>query len=535
MPPRPIVNKAFAVGLLVAVCGAAFLVAFTFFRKGGYSERDSYVVFAYFEDATGLTWKSRVQIAGIPIGEVDRISLEGNRARLDLRIKKDIDLRADACVVKRYPSTLLPDALLDATPGSVRAPSLSSLPPAQREVKCVAEATSVAKLLDSLSKVATDIQGVTSELSTMVAGSQGSIREIINHLARVSANIDDSVSSGAEKVSAILDNTESFTGTLADVAGSDKERYRSIARNIESASSRLDDVLRNVQGLIGTGEAGQGGQAGELSKTVTEARSSLERLNHAIEQVDQIATSINQGKGIAGKLISDERLGNKLETSLEGVSDYVDRLVKLKLQVNLRSEWLLNQSGSKTYAGFALIPRPDKYYLFQVVNDPRGINTQTVETAITQTAAGTVTSTTTRVVNEQKWAFSLEFAKRYGPLALRIGLIENSGGAGADLFLLDDALKVSLDVFQFTRPERPTFPRAKLWVDYTFLKYVYLTAGIDDFLNAWKSGRYPGGPKFSIGQDVFFGGGIVFTDDDLKAIVTVAGSAITGGASNAKQ
>src|SRR6266568_4614801 len=107
---RPLLNKALAVGLLVAVCGVAFLVAFTFFRKGGYSEKDTYLVYTYYEDATGLTWKSRVQIAGIQVGEVERIGLSGNRARLDLRIKKDIDLRADACLTKRFPSTLLPDA-----------------------------------------------------------------------------------------------------------------------------------------------------------------------------------------------------------------------------------------------------------------------------------------------------------------------------------------------------------------------------------------------------------------------------------------
>ena len=61
-----------------------------------------------------------------------------------------------------------------------------------------------------------------------------------------------------------------------------------------------------------------------------------------------------------------------------------------------------------------------------------------------------------------------------------------------------------------------------------------VTAGTDDFLNSWQAGRYPGGPKFAIGQDVFFGGGIVFTDDDLKAIIGAAGSAVTSGAANAR-
>ena len=85
-----------------------------------------------------------------------------------------------------------------------------------------------------------------------------------------------------------------------------------------------------------------------------------------------------------------------------------------------------------------------------------------------------------------------------------------------------------------SRPDQPTFPRAKFWADYVFFKYVYATAGMDDFLNSWKAGRYPGGPKFAIGQDVFFGGGIVFTDDDLKAIIGAAGSAITGSGASVK-
>src|SRR5512144_675911 len=143
---RPLGNRALAVGLLAAVAGAAFLIAFTFFRKGGYSERDSYRVYAYYDDASGLSWKSRVQIAGIQVGEIEEIKLEDGRARLKMRAQKNIDVRADACLTKRFPSTLLPVALLDLAPGSAKAPSLRDLPEAQREIKCAMEAVSVAKL-----------------------------------------------------------------------------------------------------------------------------------------------------------------------------------------------------------------------------------------------------------------------------------------------------------------------------------------------------------------------------------------------------
>ena len=526
---RPLVNKAVAVGLLTSVCGVAFLIAFTFFRKGGYSERDSYVVFVNFVDATGLTWKSRVQIAGIQVGEVERIVLHGNLARLDLRIRKDIDIRADACVTKRFPSTLLPDALLDLAPGKTTAPSLRALPEDQREITCVNEGTTIAQLLDSMSKIATNVQGVSKELSEMVAGSEGSIRQIIANLDKMSASINETVQSGSNKVAAILDNTRALTGTLSGIAERDRERYHQIAENIESASERLDQVLQSAQQLLGNKD-------GDLRQSMSDARESLKHLNATLEQVQKVATEVGEGKSIAGKLLTDERLGQKFGDTVESVSDYVDRLSKLQIKVNLRSEWLLKESGAKTYAGFSLIPRPDKYYIFEIVNDPRGVSGQTVQNISAQTPTGTASTTTTTITNSQTVSFTLEFAKRFGPLTFRIGIIESSGGAGADLHLLDDALTLSMSLYQFDRfgPNPPTWPRAKLWADYNFLKYFYVTTGTDDFLNAWRAGHYPGGPKFSVGQDVFFGGGIVFTDDDLKSLMSVAGGAASGAASTAK-
>jgi phospholipid/cholesterol/gamma-HCH transport system substrate-binding protein len=528
---RPGLNRAFAVGVLVAVCGAAFLIAFTFFRKGGYSEKDTYIAFAYFEDATGLTWKSRVQIAGIQVGEVEKILLAGNRARLDLRIRKDIDLRTDACITKRFPSALLPDALLDAVPGA-GPKSLRDLTPEQREIKCVIEGTTVAKLLDSMAKIANDVQQVTRELNGMVSGSQGSIRQIISNLEDVTSRIDETVANGSDNVSAILENAASFTGTLADVADADQQRYRAIARNVEQATARLDQVLASVQSLIGDGKDG----GGDIRRSVIDARETLAHLNRSMEQVEKVAQNVGQGKGVAGKLLNDERLGEKLSTTIESVSDYVDRLYKLQVGVHLRSEWLLNQRGAKTYAGLKLLPRPDKYYLFEIVNDPRGVNTVTTETIDATAADGTpIHTVTTRTLNEQRIKFSLEFAKRYGPMTFRIGLIENSGGAGADLHLLNDDLKLSVNVYQFARPENVDLPRAKIWLDYTFLRYFYATVGADDFLNQWRSGKFPGGPKFAIGNDVFFGGGLVFTDDDLKSLLSlVGGSAGTAASSTGK-
>jgi phospholipid/cholesterol/gamma-HCH transport system substrate-binding protein len=522
--PKPIVNKALAVGLLVGLAGAGFLVAFTFFKKGGYSEADSYRVHVLFEDATGVTWKSRVQIAGIQIGEVDQISLQEQKARLELRVRKDVDLRADACVTKRFPSALLPDAILDVAGGTDKAPSLRDLPEAERRIRCVNEGVTVSKLLESLQKISADIQVVSSGLAETVGGTQGSVRQVIESLARISRNIDLAVSENKGKLDAILDNAQSFTGTLAEVASGDKERYRNIARNVEDASQKLASVLGALQDIVGS----EGGA--ELKGSVTSARAALDKLNRSLEDIQQTTQTIAEGKGVAGKLLADERLGEKVGTALEGLSGYVERVTKLQLQVSLRSEWLLSQKGAKTYAGITFIPREDKYYILEIVNDPRAAATITVEKVTNDQG---ISTTTTREVRDQRLGFSFEFAKRYGPATFRIGVIESSGGVGADLHLLGDSLKFSMNLYQFSRPEsEANWFRAKFWVDYRFLKYFYATAGGDDVLNTWRSGRYPGGPKFSIGRDMFLGGGLVFTDDDLKTLFLVGGSAVSGATSS---
>jgi phospholipid/cholesterol/gamma-HCH transport system substrate-binding protein len=246
---------------------------------------------------------------------------------------------------------------------------------------------------------------------------------------------------------------------------------------------------------------------------------------------------VSEGKSVAGKLLVDERLGRKVGGAAEDLADYYDRLNKMQIQLQLRSEWLLNQTlsnngrpGTKLYFGARLLPRPDKYYIFEVVSDPRGVDTVTTDTVTTRDPVTGLDTTTvsTRTKHEEKLTFTLQMAKRYGPVAFRVGVIESSGGVGSDLYLLDDALQVSVSVYQFSRPYQNVFPRAKVWLNYYFLQHFYATAGADDFLNQWKIGRYPGGPKFTIGNDVFFGGGLYFTDDDLKTLIGAGAGGIAG-------
>src|SRR5262249_49332042 len=141
------------VGLLVLASGIALFVFVTFSKKGGLGSRDSITVHALFRDASGLSKKSRVQVAGIIEGEIVNIALEGTRARVTMRIKKEVGLRQDASVTKRSES-LLGDYLLDVFPGSQDAPPM----PDGGEIKNVVDAQGMEAVFSSLNRITSDIQ-----------------------------------------------------------------------------------------------------------------------------------------------------------------------------------------------------------------------------------------------------------------------------------------------------------------------------------------------------------------------------------------
>ncbi|MBZ0120899.1 MAG: MlaD family protein, partial [Sandaracinaceae bacterium] len=108
--------KAAKVGALVL---AALVGAFIVWRlvDERSSSQGGYRVWALFDNAQGLITKSRVTVAGIPVGYIDSIRLQGSKARVDMVINDDVALYDDATVSRRSAS-LLGEYLLAIHPGA---------------------------------------------------------------------------------------------------------------------------------------------------------------------------------------------------------------------------------------------------------------------------------------------------------------------------------------------------------------------------------------------------------------------------------
>jgi phospholipid/cholesterol/gamma-HCH transport system substrate-binding protein len=214
------------------------------------------------------------------------------------------------------------------------------------------------------------------------------------------------------------------------------------------------------------------------------------------------------GRGTIGRLVNDDKLIDSLTDVVDESSRFIKKITRLQTIVALRSEYYLGETAVKNYFSLKLQPKPDKYYMLQLIDDPRG------RTMFRETVTSTTDSTKNPVIREQetitedRFRFSLQYAKRFYFVTGRIGIIENTGGVGVDVHLLDDDLELSGDIFAF---DENVNPRVKLWGLYTFFTHLYVAAGIDDVWNDEET-------------DFFIGAGISFNDDDLKALITTTGA-----------
>ncbi len=501
----------FRVGLLVLASGVLLFVFLTFAGRGSLSSRESLEVVAYFKDASGVGPKSRIQVAGIPVGEVREMVLEGTRAKATLRIRRDVDLKVDAALSKRSES-LLGDYVLDLVPGGQ-----SSAPmPEGGEIRTIRDTQGMEAVLATLESITGDVKQVTRSLSQVLGGEPGqqSLQQIVDNLVKLSGSVEQTAARSGAELDVILRNVKSITGTLQGMTTGEERRLHEIVQNIQMITRDTRQVMAAARAFVGQDGGGGEGVAAEVASLKT----TLARLDNSLRNVEEVTEKIKNGEGTLGKLVSDERLGQRLSETVEDVADFTGRLTQLQAEVSVRSDYLVNQAQAKTFFGLKLIPKPDRYYLIELVDDPRGsISTQIVQS--NPPAEGQPVTQVQRTVSESL-KFSAQFAKRFYFTTLRFGVIESTGGVGADFHFLKDHISLRMDAFNFA-DEQLRYPRLRAALRLQAFDHLFVTAGIDDALN--QRVRDLISNRLLSGRDFFFGAGLYFTDDDLKSIITVAG------------
>ncbi|MHB8418815.1 MAG: MlaD family protein [Myxococcales bacterium] len=515
----------FRVGLFVLAATLAFIGFYSFVHKGGLTKENSLEVYAVFHDAAGLEKKTLVQIAGIPVGEVTEISLwQQQYARLTILIKKSVHVRTDAALTKRSAS-ILGEYVLDLYPGSEAAQPM----PPEGEITHVYDEQGLQQVFQSLGKVTDDIQAVTKELRGLIAGNAGSIQNIVGNISELTRSLNNVVSSNGESLRATLDNFERLSAQLASLTSNQRGNLGEIVDNVKVVTEAAKEALTTLNGILGANK-------GELQQNFKGITQTLADLDHSLQNVEKITSSIEQGHGALGRLVTDDALADKIDKAVGGATDFVSRLTGMKTEVSLEDDYMFGEQSSKGYLNLKLITKPDKYYLLQLVDDSRGTPsfsyTQNNPPGPLQASSQEVTTTT------RSFKFSAEFAKTFFsespmPATVRLGMIESTAGGGLDLNLLDNHLGLTADLFDFDDYIQP-YPRLRAYATARLFDHVEIRGGFDDIINctnmsgpAWncavRNEVAPQSRGYTLGgREAFLGVGFYFTDEDLKAVLSVA-------------
>ena len=289
------------VGLFLAISLVVTAALVINFSKGTNPLTKIYTLHLTTKNVDGLVKNAVVMMAGVPVGKVSAIHLNTDTyiVTLDAKIKAEHKIRADA---KFFIETagFLGDKYIGVIPGANKLPPLED----GETVACedsfdlVRTARAATDLMDELKTVASQITNIVNRIDsklldeqtlTNLAAGLSNLREISAEASTTIAAVNQLILTNTPPINAAIENVVTFSGQLKD-AGTD------------------------LRGLIST------------NRVVIDE--SFANIKETTESLRNLVAAAEQGKGLAGKLFSDEELARNfsmLSSNLVDVSTKLNR------------------------------------------------------------------------------------------------------------------------------------------------------------------------------------------------------------------
>ncbi len=448
---------------------------------------EAYRVSVLVPSADGLWEGTAVRIAGVEVGAIEAISVQGGEARLVLAVRSEWQLPTDTVASVRS-AGMLGDRYVALDPGD-RQTKLSD--------GDVIRLGSAPPDLDSILRNAEDIS------DDLVATA-----DVLRQLAEDRNNTDHLV--------ATLANVDALTAALAGV--------------VERNDRDVDAIVGALRGLSENLEAFTGDLDHQVDDEMASLKSATDRLDLVLENVDAITGKINRGEGTLGALVNDSAIADDLDEALVSATDLVQGFSGLRAEVYYQgrlyagtqpkdpafffgnpvtpSDGPVGVNGGNTL-GVSLYPQEDFWWTFEVNDYPVGSLTNE-EHFFPETG-----SVYNEWVRKDSYRFSFLMNKRWFDVAFRLGILEDGGGAGIAGFLWRDRLRLSADVFDFGWGSYPALessglPNLRLAARVEPARHLWFEAGAEQVLLGARYGYATG----------FVGVGFHFADDDIKLLVS---------------
>jgi len=329
--------------------------------------RDRYDLNVYFQNAEGLPDKGPVKVAGVEVGKVKKITLEGGRARVEVSLDTDVKVHADA-EASIAATGLIGTKYLDLSLGSPEAPLLK-------------------------------------EGDTLQGQPGFSFDDVMKELRQFFKE-DPEDGSLSENFRRTMANLRRVTDSLNVALGQQGKELTEIVQNIRSLSEHAKNVSANLDEVTEQHKA-------DLKTMLTKFRSVSERL-------DDLLAKVQNGEGTMGKLVNDEQMGKDLKQTFTDVRQaakeaqaILGRIAMIDVYWDYRQRYDFEDNQYRADLGLRIVPRPGKFYFIQGNNlgarEDRKLAGNDIERKNTITGV---------------------MGKEFGPFTLYGGAIRSTAGGG---------------------------------------------------------------------------------------------------------
>ncbi len=477
------------VGLFVAI-GLVFLFLLsTQVNKFANFGKKGYKVYALLDDASGLEKNAKVRIKGVDVGFVKDIGLDGKKVKATLFIFEGVKIPKDSVVILKQQS-LLGTKFLDIEPGdSAQFLAAGEVLDRQKEFASFDETST------TINEAAQEFKAFIADLRRSIAGSSGEdLKKSIENLRAITADLKELIQKNSDNITKGIENIKMMGEKLAAAGEKFGQMSDKFAYTADSINKKLPLILKRVDEITL--------YLRDSGKDIKQKLPALMDKFAALE--DELEAILKENKKpLSSAIKSADKFFSSGGESFKKLDKYLSSIGKSQIEVDFRSYYMSSDDYTKNTFSLSYIPVPNKYYILEVVAG---------DDFSRRDANGNVILPQKH--EESKYYVSAMYARRYGDMRFRLGLIENTGGGGIDYYLFNDQGKLSADLYDFNAVNdvRGSDPHLSLYYRHRFLKHLDAYIGADNILNA-------------DARNFFFGFGLNFVDQDMKYLLgTVSGA-----------